>query len=337
MVTGKVTWEDAFSVVDPKIDAAGIHVWPFDPSFPIDVRFFCGEGRHVIRLNRHNYCELLHVFQGEADLRIQDRCFRLRPNDLVVIGSNIYHGITWTDPIRFGVLYFEPELVRWSATGGDDVEYLLPFLTQHPGFPYVVRGPNRMTGQVLDLVKRIYRELPAVNARARLSVKTYLKMVLILLVNHYAGYLRTQETYCRKQKALDRLGPLFDYLEGHYSEPIRVRDAARVCAMSTSHLMCFFKQATGESFLSYVNHFRIAKAQSLLISTDRSVAEVSQELGFCDQSHFGQVFRKLVGMTPLAYRRNFARGSALGCTEPAASSNRCQPAVRYVDAAFSFT
>jgi AraC-like DNA-binding protein len=69
--------------------------------------------------------------------------------------------------------------------------------------------------------------------------------------------------------------------------------------------MYFFKRVTGQSFLAYLNRFRIAKAQSLLASTDSPISAVSQQIGFCDQSHFGVVFRKLVGMTPLAYRRRF--------------------------------
>jgi AraC-like DNA-binding protein len=36
--------------------------------------------------------------------------------------------------------------------------------------------------------------------------------------------------------------------------------------------------------------------------TDKSVSDISQEMGFCDQSYFGTVFRKVVGMTPAAYR-----------------------------------
>jgi AraC-like DNA-binding protein len=72
--------------------------------------------------------------------------------------------------------------------------------------------------------------------------------------------------------------------------------------------MYFFKQVTGQSFINYLNHFRIAKAQSLLATTHLPIAEISQETGFCDQSHFGVVFRRLAGTTPLNYRRRFGTG-----------------------------
>src|SRR5205809_8068445 len=88
-------------------------------------------------------------------------------------------------------------------------------------------------------------------------------------------------------------------------EPVQVSDAAPTCAMSASHFMSFVEQATGPSFMSYLNHCRVERAQALLVTTEKPMSEISQEMGFCDQSYFGTVFRKLVGMTPAAYRRRF--------------------------------
>jgi AraC-like DNA-binding protein len=151
-------------------------------------------------------------------------------------------------------------------------------------------------------MQRIRAELPASTPRARLAVKTYLKMMLILLVNQYASYAGTVETFQRQQRALERLRPLFEYLEEHFGEPTQVQEAAHICGMSESHFMSFFKRATGQSFMAYLNHCRIERAQALLAMSDKSVSDISQEMGFCDQSYFGTVFRKLVGMTPAAYR-----------------------------------
>jgi AraC-like DNA-binding protein len=73
--------------------------------------------------------------------------------------------------------------------------------------------------------------------------------------------------------------------------------------MSESHFMSFFKRVTGLSFVTYCNHFRIERAQALLARTDESMASISQQVGFCDQSYFGTVFRRIVGMTPATWRR----------------------------------
>jgi len=158
--------------------------------------------------------------------------------------------------------------------------------------------------RTLDLMKKIQAELPAITNLSRLSVKTYLKMILMSLVNYYSDYQSTQEVLAHRQESIRRLQPLFQLLEGHYQEVISIQDAAGTVGMSTSHFRRFFKKVTGQSFITYLNHFRIAKAQQLLVSTGKSIVEISQEVGFCDQSYFGLVFRQLVHMTPLQYRKN---------------------------------
>jgi AraC-like DNA-binding protein len=46
----------------------------------------------------------------------------------------------------------------------------------------------------------------------------------------------------------------------------------------------------------------VKKAQDLLVNTNKSIAEISLEVGFCNQSYFTVVFRQIVGETPLAFR-----------------------------------
>lgn len=304
--------EDQARVVEPQINAEGVHVWPFAPAFPIDVRFMKIGPGHNVRKNRHDYFELAYLCRGEANLEIQDRSLALREGDLAVVGSTLYHRFECRSrpPVTLAVLFFQPDLIR--ADGGpDNAEYLMPFLLQDPRFPHVVAAEESIPGQVFQLMQRIRGDLPANSRRARLAVKTYLKMILILLVNKYASYAGTVDTFRRQQRALERLRPLFEHLERHYHEPTQVQEAARICGMSESHFMSFFKRATGQSFMAYLNHCRIERAQALLVMTDKPVSDISQETGFCDQSYFGTVFRKLVGMTPAGYR---AKSRADGTT-----------------------
>jgi AraC family transcriptional regulator, transcriptional activator of pobA len=296
--------EDQFRIVEPQINAEGVHSWPFDPSFPVDVRFLTSGRRRNVRMNRHDYFEVVYLCAGTADLKIQNRSLTFHEGDLAIVGSTLYHSVECrsSQPLTFAVLFFQPDLIRADG-GSDSAEYLTPFLLQDTEFPHIVTAKTGIPGQVFMLIQRIRAELPACTSRARLSVKTYLKMLLILLVNQYSSYAGTVSTFQRQQRALERLRPLFDYLEKHYDEPVQIQQAARIARMSESHFMSFFKRTTGQSFMAYLNHCRIERAQALLASTEKSVSDISQEMGFCDQSYFGTVFRRLVGMTPAAYRR----------------------------------
>ena len=293
-----------FSLVEPQINAEGIHVWPFDPSCPVDVLFLTSSGPQNVRMNRHGYFEILYLCSGSAQCRIQDRVLSFNQGDLAVIGSTLYHRIERrsSTPLTLVALFFEPDLIRCDG-GTDSMEYLTPFLRQDATFPHIIPASTGVPRQVLDAMLRIRSELPASSGRSRLALRTYLKLVLILLVNQFSSYAGTVEIYQRQQRALDRIRPLFSYLADNSGNTIQIRQAARICGMSISHFMSFFKQVTGLSFTKYLNHYRVERAQILLANTEDSISEISQVVGFCDQSYFGTVFHRIVGTTPASYRR----------------------------------
>jgi AraC-like DNA-binding protein/mannose-6-phosphate isomerase-like protein (cupin superfamily) len=304
---------DTFSLVEPQINAEGVHIWPFDVSCPVDVLFMTTHDRQRVRMNRHRYFEILFLCSGAGVCHIQDRLMPFNEGDVAVIGSTLYHRIECQSaaPLTLAALFFEPEFICCDGSN-DSAEYLTPFLLQDAGFPHVMAAKTGIPRQVLDIMLRIQSESPATTPRARLAVKTYLKMILMLLVNQYSAYAGTVETFQRQERALERLQPLFRYIAENCGSAVQVRQAARICGMSESHFMSFFKQVTGLSFVAYFNHFRIERAQALLARTEESMVNISQQVGFCDQSYFGTVFRKIVGMTPAAYRKRVRSGT---CTD----------------------
>jgi AraC-like DNA-binding protein/mannose-6-phosphate isomerase-like protein (cupin superfamily) len=301
----RLNWENVHSVVESQIRADGTHVWPFNPSFPIDVRAFAfGEYRNI-RRTRHDYFEILYVYSGKAQYQVQDRRFLVGKGDLIVVNGMLYHRLREIQiaPFQAVVLYFLPDIICSTDASGEDVQYLMPFLVQNAGFPNTISDRTGLPAEILSLMVRIRSNLPASTDRAQLTVRTFLKMILVLLVNHYGGRLGTTATFVRRQRVHDRLRPLFEYLDAHYQDHLPPAKGAALLGMSKSHFMRYFKKFTGQSFVGYLNRFRIAKGQSLLTSTDKSISEVSQEVGFCDQSYFGLVFRRLVRMTPRDYRK----------------------------------
>ncbi len=301
----KKSCEDHFCLVEPQINAEGVHTWNFDVACPLDVLFLHESGQQKVRMNRHSYFEVLYLCSGSALCHIQDRLLPMGVGDLAVIGSTLYHRIERrsSSPLTIAALFFDPEMIRCGG-GNDGMEYLTPFLLQDSNFPHVVPSETGIPRQVLEMMLRIHAERPAA-PKSRLSLKTYLKMILASLVSYYESYAGKVEVFHRQERALDRIRPLFRFLEKNCGAPIQIKQAARICGMSESHFMSVFKDVTGLSFLKYLNHYRIERAQVMLTHSDDSMKNICQEVGFCDQSYFGAVFRKVVGLTPAEYRRRF--------------------------------
>ncbi len=321
----RVSWKSAYRFINPRVDASGIHRWPFDLSFPLVVQFWHYDRPREIRMNRHDYFELILMDRGEAVFQVQDRFLDVKEGDLFVVGNSLFHRLIYTGTrLKAPRIMFLPQLICPAGTTGEDMGYLRPFLVQDTGFPHVVPARTGLPRKIRTLMTRIHDRLPARSACARLCAKTYLKMILAELMEHYASYGGSESTFEARHRDLARLRPVFDFIAAHYSDSIDLADVASLVSMSSRSFTRFFKKVTGQTFVDYLNGFRIEKARRLLATGDKTIAEISQEVGFCNQSYFGAVFRRLAQMSARQYVKQIESAEEA----PAISRQRSKPNLR---------
>ena len=95
---------------------------------------------------------------------------------------------------------------------------------------------------------------------------------------------------------------IHDYIAAHLDQKITNDALAQIAGLSTAHFCAAFRQTEGMSPHRYVLQYRVRRAQKLLASTAMSLAEIADAVGFSNQSHCIQSFRKIVGVTPGDYR-----------------------------------
>jgi AraC-like DNA-binding protein len=93
-----------------------------------------------------------------------------------------------------------------------------------------------------------------------------------------------------------------EYLQAHYSEEITLQELAQEVGLSPFHLARVFRQAVGLSPHVYQTQLRLAHARTLL-EQGCEVGYVATEIGFFDQSHLTQQFKRFFCMTPGSYRK----------------------------------
>jgi AraC-like DNA-binding protein len=283
------------------------------------VRFLILDRRHHVPAHRPDHLEVVIFEHGRLGYEVDDDCCEVSKNDIIVVGDRIRHrclpSATSETEARTVVLSFLPQTVHLGAPVGDDFQYLMPFSTYGTVVPNVIPARAGLSREILELVGRIGRELPGDTEHSRLAMRTYLKMILLVLVGHCSEYAQARVAFNKQREARERLAPVFAHLQNHYDDPIRVTDAARLCAVSSCCFMNLFKEVTGQSFVAYLNGYRVVKAQGLLSTTDKPLSEISLEAGFCTQSYFSMVFRRVTGITPLAYRLESTGGNT-GAVRP---------------------
>ncbi|CAM3203679.1 AraC family transcriptional regulator [Pseudomonas floridensis] len=103
-------------------------------------------------------------------------------------------------------------------------------------------------------------------------------------------------------------------IRDNLSENIEVAELARACALSRSYFSRAFKCSTGLSPQEWIREQRLARAKCLIQHTAMSLTQISQECGFCDQSHFSHIFSRAEGINPFTWRghaRNAGQGAGL--------------------------
>jgi sigma-54 dependent transcriptional regulator, acetoin dehydrogenase operon transcriptional activator AcoR len=103
-----------------------------------------------------------------------------------------------------------------------------------------------------------------------------------------------------------KLRRVMAYVDARLGGPISLDDLANVAGVSRFHFHRQFRKTVGLTPRDYVLRARIERAKGLLTESDLTVGEVSGAVGFADQSHFSNIFRRLTAMTPRGFRNSMS-------------------------------
>ncbi|AZN38791.1 AraC family transcriptional regulator [Paenibacillus albus] len=97
-------------------------------------------------------------------------------------------------------------------------------------------------------------------------------------------------------------------LERRYKEEVPVDSLARIAGLSRYHFMRLFKDRYGKSVTEYRTELRLTEAKRLMMAANpTSIERIVYEVGFKNETYFGQLFKKQIGVAPAIYQRNQQR------------------------------
>ncbi|ANY70141.1 hypothetical protein BBD42_29300 [Paenibacillus sp. BIHB 4019] len=110
----------------------------------------------------------------------------------------------------------------------------------------------------------------------------------------------------RKQGAGNpNMAMLLAYIGEHYAEPLSLTELAKHFHFNPSYLSTYFSAHNNEGFSEYLNKIRVEKAAELLLADSASISEISGMVGYSDHSYFTKVFKKITGLSPSHYRKQY--------------------------------
>lgn len=268
----------------------------------LSVRIFQArnETERLTNWHYHKELEMIVVQDGVLDVYVEDELFPLQAGDVILIGSSQLHrdrsyqhaGLDYI-VLQFDIQqYFESSTLpyyRFFADPGVSLSRL----------NYIFQENEEARQIVVGCIKEIYRESKVRQTGYEIAISLLIKQIILTLLRNDARQLIN----LKESADLLRLKPVLDYIEQHLSEKIQVEEACRLVNISYFYFVKYFKKTLGMSFLEYVNHQKIKRAERILLTRDISVAQAAEEVGMPNMAHFYKVFKKHNDCSPNHFRK----------------------------------
>lgn len=238
--------------------------------------------------------ELILICSGSSEYLIHDKKVVIKAGDLLVYNAGVVHDEVSGPDMEVGsycvgVGGLHMPGLRENALISDEKGYVFP--------------TGRYFEDMKELFVMMFRNLAAGEPHAELFCTSLMHALLVSVLTVTEGVGETRENPTDEPHILG--SRIKDYIDRHYMEPITLQSMGEALRISPYYLSHVFKQMSGYSPVQYLLRRRIGEAQTLLITTELSVARIAEMVGYDSQSYFNLQFTKNVGMPPSRYRHNY--------------------------------
>ncbi|MCC3377544.1 response regulator [Cohnella sp. REN36] len=190
-------------------------------------------------------------------------------------------------------------LGEWSRIGSDVQTFVRS--CEHQGVD-LLQAQQRVLG-LLWLASRALLEMgiehdsPLFSLQARDYRQLHAESALLLE--------RLRESYAAHADRIepDTVRQIQQYIVAHAHEDISLEGIAKRVGLSPFYLSKVFKEQLGVNYIDFLTECRIDRAKKLMSDPDRSLKEITFEVGYRDPNYFSKVFRKTCGVSPTEYRK----------------------------------
>ena len=275
---------------------------PISESSPIWVRHgVISEGPPTAHPERHPYCEIGIILEGEGVSLVEgEEAYRI-PSDLFLVGPGVPHwGMIKKFPLKFITVYFLPSVLVEMGPEQDGVKILRRFTVKQSLHDRLVRPSPEVGRKCKMIFKRLLSEFRAQGFGREIKLRILLMDLLVTLLSWEES---KGVSIGGDQLEIDWRPILraLQYIRDHYTEPVYAKDVARAAGVSESRLKVMFNDALGLSWVKYLQGYRIHRAAALLNETGHNVTDAALAVGFESLSHFNETFRSFTGVSPTKY------------------------------------
>ena len=254
----------------------------------------------LARWHYHDEYELHLIVATSGKAFVGDWIGQFQPGHLVLTGPRLPHNWISLDvpeggvQLRDRVIQFHHAPMAKACASIPELAEVLPLLE---------RARNGI--EFFGLSERARAHFERIkNSRGLERLGTFCQFMSDLArCGDYQLLSSAQLQSCDDDISLEQINSIVNQLTESIAQAPSMSEFAAQLGMTESRFSRFFRRATGNNFIDFVNRVRISRACLLLMESNRYVTHICYDVGFNNVANFNRRFLEIKGMTPSEFRR----------------------------------
>ncbi|MCI8405370.1 MAG: AraC family transcriptional regulator [Clostridia bacterium] len=246
----------------------------------------------------HDYYEIYYLLEGKRRYFINHTLYDVTANDIILVNKGDIHlAQSANPPVKYArcLITFSDQFLNNLGSEFDKDFFIKLFDTKK------IHITESMQNTFNMLLHKAETKIKQNDIYSQYIAKLN---ILELLVNIHKFSTKNNTPLMDDLTVYeDRIQEVCRYICNYYNKPISLNEMAKIAYMSPTYFSKKFKRVTGFGFNEYLNNVRIKMATSLLMETQSSITEIATFCGYQDSNYFGDVFKKIIGISPNKYRK----------------------------------
>lgn len=240
-----------------------------------------------------------YVLSGHVICSVGQNSITLKPGDGIFFNSRVLHQLYSKSHTEHLSIIFSPELIA-PISSAVYAESIFPAITFGP--THLVLRKSQPNHALLLQKLRTALDTAASPDASRLDIQLSVSCLWQQFICEYAATF-TKETASSNMLVQARARLMLDFISSHYAKELTLQEIAEAASISKSEALRCFRLAVQSTPIQYLTNYRLLIAKRLLQSTDDTITQIAERVGFSSPNYFIRIFKKRFDLTPKAYRK----------------------------------